>query len=384
MQFEFATAGRVSFGPGTLSQVPAAAAEMGRRALLVTGRRAEPAAALEAALNGAGVETARFLVPHEPEVALVQAGASRARAIEADLVIALGGGSALDGGKAIAALLRNTGELFDYLEVIGRGHALERPSAPFIAIPTTAGTGAEVTRNAVLASPEHRLKVSLRSPHMLPRLAVVDPQLTWSMPPAVTASSGLDALAQLLEPFVSTAANPLTDSLCREGLRRVARSLRRAWADGRDEAAREDMALASLFGGFALANARLGAVHGLAGPLGGMLSAPHGALCARLLPAVTEANIRALQARAAGSATLARYAEAAEILTGRTGASPAAGLAWLQELVEALEVPRLRALGLGEGQIAAAAAQAQQSSSMRGNPVPLAAEDLAAILRQSL
>ena len=384
MQFEFASAGRIVFGEGALSQAPAAAAEMGRRALLVTGRRPEPADGLEAELNAAGVETARFSAPMEPEIAQVQAGVARARAIEADMVIAIGGGSALDAGKAIAALLRNSGEIFDYLEVIGRGQPLARESAPFIAIPTTAGTGAEVTRNAVLASPEHRVKVSLRSPFMLPKLALVDPQLTYSAPPDVTAYSGLDALTQLLEPFVSPAASPLTDGLCREGLRRAARSLRRAYDDGQDKAARAGMALASLLGGLALANARLGAVHGLAGPLGGQLGAPHGVLCARLLPSITLANLGALEARQPGSPALARYAEAAQILTGRADASAADGAAWLAELVEALNIPRLGALGLAEGDIDAVAGRAQKSNSMRGNPAPLSQEEIAAAVRQAL
>ena len=215
---------------------------------------------------------------------LVRQGVELARREQCDLVIAFGGGSAIDAGKAIAALLANGGELTDYLEVIGKGQPLRHPSVPFIAVPTTAGTGSEVTRNAVLASAEHQVKVSMRSPLMLPRLAVVDPELTLELPPAVTASTGLDALTQLIEPYVSIRANPLTDGFCLEGLRRVSRSLRRAYHAGRDITAREDMSLASLLGGLALANAGLGVVHGFAAPVGGMFHAPHGAICAALLP----------------------------------------------------------------------------------------------------
>ncbi|RPI12577.1 MAG: iron-containing alcohol dehydrogenase, partial [Acidobacteriales bacterium] len=287
MRFEFATATRIVFGPGTLREIAPAVREMGVRALPVTGSRPEIA-------TGLGLDCVPYAVPGEPTVDLVRQGVQLAREERCDVVIGLGGGSAIDAAKAIAALVPNSGEPLDYLEVVGKGRALEKPSLPFIAVPTTAGTGSEVTRNAVLASPDHRVKASLRSPYMLARLAVVDPELTYDLPPAVTASTGLDALTQLIEPYVSSRANPMTDSLCVEGMRRAARSLPRAFADGRDGEARLDMSLASLFGGLALANAGLGAVHGFAAPIGGAFEAPHGAVCAALLPLVMDANIRAL------------------------------------------------------------------------------------------
>ena len=205
--------------------------------------------------------------------------------------------------------------MLDYLEIVGRGKALANRSAPFIAIPTTAGTGAEVTRNAVLASPEHQIKVSLRSPHLLPRLAVIDPELTYDLPPALTASTGLDALTQLIEPYVCLRANPMTDGDCVEGIHRVARSLREAVFNGQNKSAREDMAMASLFGGLALANAGLGAVHGFAGPIGGVFPAPHGAICAALLPQVMAANLRALRQREPDSLRCA-VTRVATLLTG--------------------------------------------------------------------
>jgi len=281
MNFEFATSGRIIFGAGTVAQAGPAAAHMGARALVAVGAPDEVTAVLFDTLAQHNVAVTRFVVSDEPTIQTIAAGVSLARQAGCQLVIGLGGGSAIDTGKAIAALLTNGGEPLDYLEVIGRGRPLTQPSAPMIAIPTTAGTGAEVTRNAVLASPKHRVKASLRSPHMLPDLAIVDPELTYAMPPDVTTSTGLDALTQVLEPFVSNKANPVTDALCREGLARGARSLRRAVRNGRDTAAREDMALTSLFGGLALANAKLGAVHGFAGVLGGMYHAPHGIICAR-------------------------------------------------------------------------------------------------------
>lgn len=384
MRFEFATATRILFGPGSVTEVAPAAAALGRRALLVTGRNVERSAPLREGLNAQGVVAVTFAVAGEPTVDIARAGAQRAREMECDLVIGLGGGSVLDTGKAIAALLANGGDPLDYVEVIGRGQALTNPSAPYIAIPTTAGTGAEVTRNAVLASPEHRVKVSLRSPLMFPRLAVVDPEMTYSLPPAVTASTGLDALTQLIEPFVSNSANPLTDALCREGMRRAAPSLRRACENGRDATAREDMALASLFGGLALANAKLGAVHGCASPLGGLFPAPHGAICARLLPHVMDANARALQARAAGSPVLDRYAEIARIVTGRFDATIDDGIQWVRSLCADLEIPGLSRYGVTEADIPAVVAEAQRASSTKGNPTKLSNEELTIVLQQAL
>jgi alcohol dehydrogenase class IV len=385
MNFEFATATHICFGPGARHEAAAAVAALSQRALLVTGRRAEPAEALAGELRAAGVDVTRFIVSGEPTIAAVADGVDQARKTGAQMVVALGGGSALDAGKAIAALLTNPGEALDYLETIGRGRALENDPAPFVALPTTAGTGSEVTRNAVLAAPEQRVKVSLRSPRMLARLALVDPELTHSLPPAVTASSGLDALTQLIEPFVSPAANPLTDAVCREGIPRAARALPRAYADGSDTEARQEMALASLFSGLALANARLGAVHGLAGPLGGWLpGAPHGALCARLLAIVTAANVRALEERAPGSPALARYAETAAMLTGRPDAGAAEAAGWLAKLAAALHIPPLREYGLASADIGALVPQAQRANSMRGNPIELTDAEVAAILERAI
>ena len=383
--FDFATATRIVFGPGARREAAPAAAAWGKRIFLITGQRPAPGAGLSAELRAAGLTVERWPVAGEPSAADVSAAVAQARAAGVEVVVAIGGGSVLDTGKAVAALLANGGEVLDYVEVVGRGQPLTQPSAPFIALPTTAGTGAEVTRNAVVSVPAHRLKASLRSPHMLPRLALVDPELTYDLPPALTASTGLDALTQLLEPFVSVAANPLTDALCREGLRRVAAALRRAVSHGGDTAARGDMALASLLGGLALANAKLGAVHGLAGPLGGWLpAAPHGALCGRLLPIVNAANLAALQARAPDSPALPRYAEAAQILIGRPQATAADGPAWLRDLVVELALPGLAAYGLAPADFPALVPAAQQASSMRGNPIALTDGEISAILEQAL
>jgi alcohol dehydrogenase class IV len=384
MNFEFATSARIVFGPGSLREAAPAARTFGRQALVVVGKSAGRAEKLIEQLKAEGVTTDIYHVPGEPTVEMVLAGVEQARAGGCELVIALGGGSALDGGKAIAALLVNPGEIYDYLEVVGRGQALVNAPAPFIAIPTTAGTGAEVTRNAVLIASEARTKVSLRSPLMLPRLAIVDPELTYGLPAEVTATSGMDALTQLVEPFISNASNLITDALCREGLLRAARSLRLLCETGEGPLAREDMSLASLFGGLALANARLGAVHAFAGPLGGMFAAPHGALCARLLPVITETNLKTLQRREPLSPMLARFDELACILTGKPGARAEEGIEWLKELSAALKISPLAAYGVKKSDFPVIAAEAKKANSMKGNPVELADDELAEILENAL
>lgn len=384
MRFEFATASRIVFGPGTLAEIGTAARGFGGHALVVTGRdpgRAEPLLGL---LRSAGLAATVTAVAHEPSIEDVDRGVAVARAAGADFVIGFGGGSALDAAKAIAALLTNGGALLDYLEVVGRAQPLARPAAPLIAIPTTAGTGAEVTRNAVLSSPAHRVKVSLRSPHLLPRLALVDPQLTHALPPALTASTGLDALTQLIEPYVSCRANPLSDALCVDGIRRAARSLRRAVEEGHHAAAREDMALASLFGGLALANSGLGAVHGFAAPLGGRFDAPHGAVCAALLPHVMKANVRALRDRSPSASALPRFDEVARLLTGRPQAEAADGLRWIRELVGDLKIPPLSSYGMTAADIPELVTAAAKASSMQANPIPLTTGELTEILAAAL
>jgi alcohol dehydrogenase class IV len=384
VRFEFATATRIVFGPGVLAEIGEIVAGLGSRALLVTGRTPERAEAARERLGAAGVASAAFSVMGEPTVGDVRRGADVARSEGADFVVACGGGSAIDAGKAIAALLGNGGDPLSYLEVVGRGQPLTKPSLPFIAIPTTAGTGSEVTRNAVLASTEHRVKVSLRSPLMLPRAALVDPDLLRGLPPHVVAASGLDAFAQLVEPFLSVRANPLVDALCREGLVRSARSLRRAFEGDSSEAVRVDLALASLFGGLALANAGLGAVHGFAAPVGGMFDAPHGAACAALLPAVLRVNLEALSRRRPQSPALARYREIAAIVTGRTEADAEDAVVWTESLLRALAIPGLSRWGATEADIGPLVAKARAASSMKGNPIELEEGELAEIARASL
>jgi alcohol dehydrogenase class IV len=326
----------------------------------------------------------------------VEAGVARAREWGADLIVGFGGGSAIDAAKAIAVLATNTGSLFEYLEVIGAGKPIEQPPLPLVALPTTAGTGAEATRNAVLASPEHKVKVSLRSPLMLPKVAIIDPELTHGLPPEITATTGLDALTQLIEAFVSCRANALTDTLCRDGIARAASALPSAFAhaslpdaapartDPRYHAAREGMALASLWSGIALANAGLGAVHGFAGPLGGMFGAPHGAICAALLPQVMLANIDASRQRAPADPALGRYTEIGRMLEQRLDATAEDGVDWVRRLCADFNIAPLARHGVTAGHFPALVAGARRASSMKGNPIALTEEELTAVLQRSL
>ncbi|MES1257738.1 MAG: iron-containing alcohol dehydrogenase [Acidobacteriota bacterium] len=384
MRFEFATAARIVFGQGVIAELPSLAKGFGKRALVVTGKDKIRRAGIVGELEATGFACSLFGVPGEPTVTLVREGAELLRASGSNVVIAIGGGSAIDAAKAIAAIAPNPGDVLDYLEVVGQGRPLPNAPVAVIAVPTTAGTGSEVTRNAVLGSPEHGVKASLRSPLMLPGIALVDPELTLGLPRGITASTGLDALTQLIEPFVCIRANPLTDAFCRDGLARAARSLPRACADGRDAEARTGMSYASLLGGLSLANAGLGVVHGFAAPIGGMFDAPHGAVCAALLAHGMAGNIRALRLRAPESAALIRYGEIAAILTGNAGATPQEGVEWVRQLVRELNIPPLRDYGIKESDISELAEKAERASSMKANPLPLTRDELASILDAAL
>jgi len=383
MRFEFATAGRIIFGPGTLAEVPTIAKGWGRHAGIVTGANLERPLVLKRLLEEQGIVCTVVPIVGEPTTSNINSGAQAARESGVDMIIAMGGGSAIDAGKAIAALLTNPGDIHDYLEVVGQGWSITTAPLPLIAIPTTAGTGAEVTRNAVIASPWHRVKVSMRSPMLLPRLAVVDPELTYTLPRMLTAATGLDALTQLIEASVTRRATVLSDGFCRAGLERARNSLVKAYKSGAPEA-RADMSLAALLSGLALANAGLGAVHGLAASLGGFLGAPHGMICARLLPLVCQINIMALKNRAPEEPFLGRYNEVARILTDNPGADAMDIIPWLHRLVSELNVPGLADFNLCAENISAIVHQAQQASSMQGNPIALSDTELAAVLKSAL
>jgi alcohol dehydrogenase class IV len=378
-KFEFASANRIVFGKGAVRELEQFV-KIGSRALLLHGSDAANSGLVRDILLGMQCTVQDIEVLHEPTLELIEESVEQARGFKADWVISVGGGSAIDAGKATAGLCANPGKVLEYLEVVGKGRPLQIPGVPMIAIPTTAGTGSEVTKNAVIALRDQKIKVSLRSPLLLPRIALVDPELTMSMPPALTASTGMDALTQVLEPYVSSRANPLTDALCVEGLKRAARALEKAYKDGNDPEAREDMALVSLMGGLALANAGLGTVHGFAAAIGGRFEAPHGAICAKLLPGVVKANVEAMRMREPTNPSLARYVTVSRLVTNYEMATVEDGLLWLEKLLDAVKIPALRNYGVLEKDIPYLVSNTAAASSTKANPIRLSEAELTEIL----
>ena len=380
MVFDFALPGRIHFGIGRIAELPALISEAGKRVCIITGRHPDRHQRVFEEIESAGVIWSVFRVTGEPTVQTAMEAVNFARERLCDCVVSIGGGSSIDAGKVVAAMMTNESELIDHLEVIGGGKPLLKPTAPHIAVPTTSGTGAEATKNAVLESPEHRVKVSVRSNYLLPHTALIDPALTVGVPPKITAATGLDALTQLIEAFTSRRASPMTDALCRQGIGLARTSLLRAFLHGDDLDARSDMSLASLLGGIALANAGLGAVHGFAGPFGGLFHASHGAVCAALLPHVVRANIDALRSGDDGEAGLGKYRELGRILTGEADASPEDAVRWLRDITAELYVRPLSSFRFTKNDYPVLMEKARLSSSMRGNPVGLTDEQLAGIL----
>ncbi len=376
--FSFMTATQIRFGRGAASQAADLAAALGKRVLLVHGATGSRADWLADEL-GEACQVARFAVPGEPDAEMIQNGLEIARQHGAEVVAALGGGAAVDAGKAIAALVPARRPMLDHLEVVGKGLPLAADPLPFIALPTTAGTGAEVTRNAVIAVPEHQRKVSLRDPRMLPRLALVDPALTDNCPRAITLASGLDAITQVIEPYLCTLANPMTDALCRDAIPRGLKALYRLM-QAEDPAARDDMALVSLSGGLALANAGLGAVHGLAGPLGGIAGAAHGEICGVLLPHVLTVNA----GKVTDGATAERFIEVRGWIADAIGGAPEEAFDRLAIWSREAGLPGLEMQGIAASHRAYAAEAAAASSSMKANPVPLSREALAELMERAL
>ena len=373
--FSFALPGRVVFGRGEAQRAPALIRAHGPRGVLVHGANPARAAWLLDALRAEGAEVMAVTCGAEPTLPMLEAALDQARGFGADWVAALGGGAALDLGKALAALIPAPGGIMDHLEGVGRGLPLAAPPLPFIAVPTTAGTGAEATRNAVIGLPEHGRKVSIRDERMLPRLAIVDPALTDHCPRAVTLASGLDALAQVIEPYVSARATPFTDALVRPAILPGLRALKRL-IEAEDAAARDVMAWVSLCGGMALANGGLGAVHGLAGVIGGVTPAAHGAICGALLGPVLAMN----RAHSPDPTRIHEVCgEIAGVLGGGAGEAPQGLSCWAR----AAGLPGLGAQGLDPARHRAVAEASLGSSSMKGNPFVPSVLQLCEVLREA-
>lgn len=383
MIFEFSTATRIVFGCGSIQTAIDYINAKTSCLFAITGKNPARFESFFKKLNPS-IKIIFYQITGEPTIEVVENGAAIARENDCNMVVGIGGGSVVDAGKAISVLVTNRGKLLDYLEVIGNGRALEKPGLNYVAIPTTAGTGAEVTKNAVITSTTHNVKASLRHQFLYPQLAVVDPELTVSSPPELTAATGLDALTQLIEPFLSVRANPMTDALCIEGLKRASRSLIRAFENGSDLEARTDMALASLLSGMALANAGLGAVHGFAAPVGGSFSAPHGAVCAALLAPVMKINLKALRERAPHSPVLEKFKILARILTKSPDAGEEDAIKWISDICKHLKVRKLSELGIRSEDFSSIVEKAKKASSMKGNPIQLTDDELKEILLTAL
>ena len=390
--FEFTIPGLIIIGPGAVDRLGETASGFGNRALLLSGRRALADSGalgrLEASLAASGVEAEVRRLDGEPDINTVDRLTTEARAAGCDLVVGAGGGSVLDAAKAVAGLLGNGGAARRYMELVGDGEPLAHPAVPMIALPTTAGTGSEMTRNAVLACPERKIKASMRSVHLLPRAVLVDPRLAVGLSPCVTASTGLDALTQLMESCISRRAGRLTIALALEGIELVGHWLDRACSAGDDLEARENMARAALLSGITLAHAGLGAAHGIAGPLGGRIAVPHGVACARLLPPTLETNLRALAERDPASPSVERLDRACSCLLGRTPGTVqdtvAAAAAWIRDVCNRMEIPGLTTFGLETGDLVPLAVAARQASSMKANPVPLTELEVVGIITSAM
>ncbi|WP_299678385.1 iron-containing alcohol dehydrogenase [uncultured Roseobacter sp.] len=370
----------MEFGRGAAELVCAETLAQGRSVLLIRGRSVAWVDQLVQDLMANGAEVTTVVCCEEPSVGMVEDALQIGRAADADAVLSVGGGSVIDLGKAVAALLPCGGTVMDYLEGVGAAKPLGLNPLPFIAVPTTSGTGAEVTRNAVILVPEEGRKVSLRDNRMLPDLAIVDPALTDRAPRDQTLASGLDALTQVIEPYVSHRANPLTDALCRAAIPLGARALAKL-SRQEDQSARDDMAFVSLAGGLALANAGLGAVHGLAGVLGGRVGAPHGLICGRLLGPVLAANAATMEG---SGADVSRFKEITQWLAEGFGQSAETVIEHLPVTLDEWRVPRLSQWLTDQTDLGAIAKEAAGASSMRANPCVLPPSALVDVMRDAL
>lgn len=395
MSFEFGTPGRIIFGAGEFANIPQYCADLGPRALIVTGgsslRESGDLKRLEDMLREAGIETLISSVASEPTVSMIDGMVREAWKFSPAMVVAVGGGSVLDAGKAVASLLANndseSGSVLDYLEGVGRGRPILKTSVPLIAVPTTAGTGSEVTRNAVITADDRTFKKSMRHARMRAQIAIVDSDLMLSAPSSVTAASGADAQAQLIEAYLSLRATFMTDGFALDGISMVSDALEESVNDGSDAGARGAMAMAAMLGGIALDNAGLGAVHGLASPIGAFFDIPHGVICANLLPVITRMNIdTALRARRSdehASDILERCVEVASLLTDDEECEPYDLPDYLDDQLFRLELPSLGAFGVTSKDIPRIVENCR-GGSMKTNPFELTDRELSKAVESRL
>jgi alcohol dehydrogenase class IV len=382
MKFELRFPTEIIFGKDSVKKIGVKAREYGNKVFLVTGRSAlrksGAVSGIMELLNSAGIERI-FLydqAEHDPSVETVDRGVALAKEGDSNVIIGVGGGSAMDVAKTIAILMKNEGSAADYQS----GKEITNIGLPFIAVPTTAGTGAEITNNSVITNRDKKIKQSIRSPLMIAKVAIVDPMLTISMPPYVTAASGMDALTQAIETYVSLSANPFSDTLALRSISLISKNLVRAFENGNDENARENMAMGSLFGAMSFANAALGAVHGLAHPIGALFDVPHGVICGLLLPHVMEYNL---------SAKAGRYAEIADAMGQSVSGESSEVNAYkaiesIRILLTKLQLPQhLHDLGIGHSDLHLIA-QSAKGSSLNNNPRPTTPESLHEILSSAL
>ena len=373
----FTCSGTIHFGSGSVRKLPDVVTG---NFFLFTGSRPERNARVVELLEGKAKQAGNYSVCGEPDASTAVEAAMELRDSGAQCVVAIGGGSVIDAAKAAAALATNPGPAMDYLEVVGKGRPLVEDPLPMVAVPTTFGTGSEVTRNAVLGAKDHRRKVSMRDPRMVPSHAIVDHDLSSGLPREVAASSGVDALVHVCEAYVCVQPCEVMDPLCESAMSKGFAQIER-YCDEPDEASRQAMAEVSLCGGLMIANARLGAVHGFAGVIGGMTGAAHGKICAALFSHVFRANIAALRELGSSDRALGRYASAARLATGRK--EPDALPDAIDSLVKASGLPALGELGVSEDDHEAIVGQAKGSSSMRGNPVELDDAALLSVLERA-
>jgi len=382
MTFNFQAPSEIIFGSGKIDELVNIIKPISENIIIIKGASNRFDYIFET-LKSSGIDYSIYCVKNEPLIEDVDRAVTLAKTNLSNLVLGIGGGSVIDVAKAVGIMLLNPGEVLDYLEVIGKGEKLTEPSIPTIIVPTTSGTGAEVTKNSVLKSIQHKRKVSMRSPEMIPKTVLIDPKLMLTLPSTTTTYTGMDALTQVIEPFISSLSNPFTDSLCRDAIPRAVEALVGLKEKPSDIKLREEMAYVSLMGGLALANAKLGAVHGFAGPIGGMFEIPHGLICAILLPNTIKVNIEAIESLGLEE-DINKYNQLAKLISSDKNLTIRDLPKFLYDLNKKLEIPTLSHFGIKKSDLKEIVDLSKNSSSMKGNTVSLTETQMMNILESSL